>query len=61
MKGSCVGPRRGVSPSTMRQLQNRGEKLTFSHENDSGINVLQVAMYDTEEVYHFFNVVASHT
>ena len=26
-----------------------------------GINVLQVAMYDTEEVYHFFNVVASHT
>ena len=22
---------------------------------------LQVAMYDTEEVYHFFNVIASHT
>ena len=27
----------------------------------TGIDILQVAMYDTEEVYHFFNVVASHT
>ena len=43
----------------MWQLQDRGE--TKHQGNELIVCFLQVAMYDTDEVYHFFNVVASHT